>query len=135
MNRLFALALAPLFALPACVADELTPEDIERVELAVDNDNPFEPDPNCHVPGFDLGSGGIINGRRDVPGWEGSCCGKTLCDNRETCGDDYGKYTVAACADCHYYECIPGASAEPGGDSGGVRPPVYNPPGGGVLQR
>jgi hypothetical protein len=132
MKKLFALALAPLFVLPACVADELGPEEIEVVEAAVDN-NPFEPDPTCHVAGTDF-TRPIVNGRRDVEGYEGWCCGESLCDDRNTCGDDYGKYTPS-CAACNFFECIPGSSTEPGGGTGGgTRPPIYNPPGGGVLQ-
>jgi hypothetical protein len=120
MKRLFALALASLFALPACVADELGPEEIEVVEAAVDN-NPFEPDPNCHIPGE-----GIINGTRDGI-W---CCGMKICNDRELCGEYYGDY-IEACGACDWYECVPGSGTESGG--GGIRPPIYNPPGGGVY--
>jgi hypothetical protein len=133
MNKLIPLALAALLALPACLTAEPTHDDLAAAEAALRNggdeppgdpggdeserDNPYEPDPNCHVP-----SEGIIDGTRNGV-W---CCGVALCTDEVGCGADYGKYTPV-CADCHYYECIPGEPSAP------TEPPNHIPPGGGVY--
>jgi hypothetical protein len=131
MKRLLVMALSSLLALPACVTDELSPEEIEGVEAALDDR--FEPDLSCHVP--DFGGKSIVSGTMGSDGW---CCGVTLCSDRESCGEDYGKF-VEACADCGFFDCHSGSSSEPDGGSGGgsgpiggwgTIPPIYNPGGG-----
>jgi hypothetical protein len=132
MKKLSLLALTALLALPACVTDELSPEELESVEAALDNQ--FDPvDNSCNVlnPGGHLGP--LVNGTKGRDFW---CCGEALCIDAKTCGDKYGEY-VEACVDCHFFECIPGAESGGGGDGGGLGgtlpPPIYNPPGGGVY--
>jgi hypothetical protein len=140
MKKFFALALAPLFALPACVTDELGAEEIESAEAALDND-PFEPLFRCSMVDTPGQYGPLINGTTSTdgaPGKEFSCCGEALCLDKEFCGNDYGEY-VKACLDCDFFGCLLGDDAEPAGGSGGgglgggIHPPIYNPPGGGIY--
>jgi hypothetical protein len=109
---LFAAGFA--LALVACVADPSGETGSEQLESPVQK-KPTS-DPSCHVP-----SEGISGGTRDGI-W---CCGVKTCNDKEVCGEYYGKQ-VQACAACDYYECIPG--------SGNARPPRWggtrHPPGG-----
>lgn len=122
MNRALVLSLAaPALLVAACTADTSSSDVVEPELGAVDTQqakSPFPTTDKCTVP-----TEGIGGGTRDGV-W---CCGTKTCNDKETCGDYYGK-EVQACVDCHYYECIPVYSAPP------PPRPVYVPPRG-VLAR
>jgi hypothetical protein len=66
------------------------------------------PGESCHADGA-----GVTNGTMTIYGF---CCGTSKCDDKETCGSEYG-HLVPTCANCDYYKCNPGAS-----EAGGVKP-------------
>lgn len=110
-QSLFAAGCA--LALVACIAEPSQEGGSDEVASAVQNKPTF--DPSCHVP-----SEGISGGTRDGI-W---CCGVKTCNDKEVCGEYYGKQ-VKACAACDYFECIPGSgAARPPRGGGTRRPPV-----------
>jgi hypothetical protein len=56
---------------------------------------------SCHSVG-----GGVTNGTMTNDGW---CCGVTTCNDKQTCGDDYG-HKVPSCVACDWYKCDPGST-------------------------
>ena len=97
---MFGLAMISL-SLGACVApsgSEGTGEPIASVEQA-QIANPPGAGESCHIT-----SEGIVFGTMTADGW---CCGSRLCNDKVTCGADYGK-VEQSCGLCSFYTCTGG---------------------------
>jgi hypothetical protein len=77
-----------------------TDENTSGTAEALINRNP-EVGESCHVAGA-----GITQGTMTNSGW---CCGVATCDDKQTCGNEYG-HQVASCAACDWYKCDPGST-------------------------